>query len=152
MTVTQKGIKEVAAASTAEEFQKYYQESVANGEEEKEEDSTLDREKRERDIADWIGRPVEPPSRNEDEEAEGEEEDVGATQASKEDNTPIDKYDGGREFEWEEDREDTVLSDEKKTKIEASSRHEGESLLSDSSDYDDNDDDDDENGAKYNTC
>ena len=82
MTVTQKGIKEVAAASTAEEFQKYYQESVANGKEEKEEASTLDREKRERDIADWIGRPWKPPSSSKDKEAEGKEEDIGSTQAS----------------------------------------------------------------------
>ena len=82
MIVTRKGTSEAAAAATAKEFQKSDHESVANGKEEEEEDSTLDREKRERDIADWIGRPREPPSRNEDEEAEGKEEDVGATQAS----------------------------------------------------------------------
>ena len=45
-----------------------------------------------------------------------------------------------------------MLSYAKNTEEEASSRHKGESLLSDSSDSDDNDDDDDETGAKDNTC
>ena len=49
-------------------------------------------EKRKRDIAYWIGRPSKPPLRNKDNEAEGEEEDVGDTQASTEDNSPINKY------------------------------------------------------------
>ena len=52
----------------------------------------MDSEKRERDIVDWIGRPGKPSLRNEDEEAEFEEEDVGATQASIEDNSPLEKY------------------------------------------------------------
>ena len=115
----------------------------------------MDSEKRDRDIADWIGLPRKPPSRNEDEEAEGEEEDVGATLASTEDNSPIDKYEEGCEFDWEDDREVTGLSDEKNTEEEASSRHEVESLSWDSSgssDSDDNDDDDDNTGAEYNTC
>ena len=115
----------------------------------------MDIEKRERDIADWIGRPREPPLRIEDMEAEGEKDDVGATQASTEDNSYIEEYEEGREFDWEDDREDTVLSYAKNTKEEASSMHEGESLSSDSSDSsdsDDNDDDDYNTGAKDNTC
>ena len=74
----------------------------------------MDSKKRERDIADWIGRPYKPPSRNEDEEAEGKEEDVGATQASTEDKSLIKEYEEGREFDWEDDRKDTGLWDEKK--------------------------------------
>ena len=74
----------------------------------------MDSKKHERYIADWIGRPWELPSRNEDEEAEGEEEDVGATKASSEDNSHINEYVEGKEFDWEDDREDTGLSDEKK--------------------------------------
>ena len=90
MTVTQKRTREVSAAATAKESQKSDHKSVANGKEEDEEDSTLDSKKRERDIADWISQPREPPSINEDKEGEGEEEDVGATQDSTEDNSPID--------------------------------------------------------------
>ena len=45
-----------------------------------------------------------------------------------------------------------MLSYEKNTEEEASSRYEGESSSSDSSDSDDNNDDDDETGAEYNTC
>ena len=51
----------------AEEFLKSNHKSVANGEEVEEDDSTLDSERRKRDIADWIGRPREPSSSNEDE-------------------------------------------------------------------------------------
>ena len=47
-----------------------------------------------------IGRPQEPPSRNEDDEAKGKEEDVGDTQSSTEDNYPIDKDEEGCEFYW----------------------------------------------------
>ena len=36
MTVTRKGIREAAAAATAEEFQKYNHKSIVNGEEEEE--------------------------------------------------------------------------------------------------------------------
>ena len=70
MTVTRKGTKEAAAAATDEEFLQSNQESVANGEEVEEDDSASDSEKRERDIADWIGRSREPPSSNKDKEAE----------------------------------------------------------------------------------
>ena len=80
-----------------------------NYEEVEEDDPTLDSEKRERDITDWIGRPREPPSSNEDEEAEGEEEYVGATQASTEDNSPIDEYEEGCEYGQEYNCEDTRL-------------------------------------------
>ena len=46
-----------------------------------EDDETSDGKKPERDIAEWIGRPRKPPSSNKDKEAEGKEEDAGATQA-----------------------------------------------------------------------
>ena len=116
MTVTRKGTRAVAAAPTAsaEEFPQFDHESVVNGEEVKEDDETLDSKKRKRDITEWIGRPRKPPSSNEDEEAEGEEEEVGATQATIEENSPINKYEEGREYDKEDDREDTVLSDAKK--------------------------------------
>ena len=90
MTVTQKRTREVSAAATAKQLQSFDHESITNSKEEDEEDSTLDNEKRQRDIADWISQPREPPSINEDKEGEGEEEDVGATQDSTEDNSPID--------------------------------------------------------------
>ena len=96
MTVTRKGTREATAAAKAEEFLQSDHESVTNGEEVEEDDSTSDSKKCKRDIADWIGRYHKPPSRNEDEEAEGEEEDVGATQSSTEDNSPIEKYEEGR--------------------------------------------------------
>ena len=89
--------------------------------------------------------------RNEDEEAEDEEEDFGATQASTEYNSPIDEYEEGCEYDREDDREDTRLSDEKNTKEEALSRHEGQLSLSDFSDSDNNDDYDDKTGAENNT-
>ena len=84
----------------AKESQNSDHESVANGKEEEEENSTSDSEKRDRDIADWIGQPRKPPLRNQDEEYEGEEEDDGATQASTEDNSRIKEYEEGREFDW----------------------------------------------------
>ena len=64
---------------------------------------------------------------NKDKEDDGEEEDVGATQASIEDNSPIDKYEKGHKYNREGDREDTILSDEKHTEEETSSRQEGKS-------------------------
>ena len=82
MTVTRKGKRAAASASTAEEFLQYDYKSIANSKEVQEDDATSDSKKRERDIADWIFRPREPPSSNKYEEAEGEEEDVGYTQAS----------------------------------------------------------------------
>ena len=90
ITVAQKGTREAATAATAEEPQRSDHKNVANSEEEEEEDSTSDSEKRKRDIVDWIGRPRKPLSRNEDEEAEGEEENFSATQASTEDNSHVD--------------------------------------------------------------
>ena len=82
MTVTRKVTREAAAAATAKEFLQSKHESVVNNEEVEADDSISYSEKRERDIADWIGQPRKPPSSNKDKEAEGEEEDSGATQAS----------------------------------------------------------------------
>ena len=149
MTLTQKVTRAAAAADTAKEFLQYYHKSVVNGKEVEEDDATLDSKKRKRYIADWIGRHLKTPPSNEDEEAEVEEEDVGATQSSTEDNSPIEEYEEGCEYDREYDREDTVLLDATNTKEEASSRHEGESPSSDLSERsDENDDDDDGIGAK----
>ena len=63
---------------------------------------------------DCIDQPHKHPSINEDEEAEGKEGDVGATQASIENDPPIDKYEEGPEYDWEDNRKDTGLSDENK--------------------------------------
>ena len=82
MTVRRKETREAAAEATAKEFLKFYHKSVANGKELEEDDSTLDSEKRKRDIADWFGKPYEPHSISKDKEAEVEEEDDSATQAS----------------------------------------------------------------------
>ena len=57
--------------ATDEEFLQSDHKSVANSEEVREDDATSDSEKRERDTAEWIGRPRRPPSSNDDEEAEG---------------------------------------------------------------------------------
>ena len=78
-------------AVTAKEYLKSDHKSVANGKEVEENDATLDSKKRKRDIADCINRPRKLSSSNEDKEAEGKEEDVSATQASIEDNPPINK-------------------------------------------------------------
>ena len=64
---------------------------------------------------------------------------------------PIDEYEEGCEFNWEDDCEDTGLLDEKYTEEEASLRHKGESLSSDLSDFNDKNDDDDKTCAKDNT-
>ena len=57
MTLTRKGKRAAASASTAEEFLQSDHESVANGKEVEEDDAILDSEKRKRYIADWIGQP-----------------------------------------------------------------------------------------------
>ena len=133
-----------AAAATAEYFLQSDYESVIHGKEVEEYDATSYIKKRERDIAYWIDRPRKPPSSNKYEEAEGKEEDVGATQDSTEDNYPIGKYEEGRGYYQGNDRKDTVVLDTKNTNEEASLRHEGESSLSDSSERSDNNDDDDD--------
>ena len=78
MTLTRKGTR---AAATAEDILQSNHKSVASGEEEKEDDENLESEKREKDIAEWIDRPLKLASSNEDEEDEDEEEDAGATLA-----------------------------------------------------------------------
>ena len=104
----------------------------------------MDSKKRKRDIVDWIGRPRKLTLSNDYDEAEGNEEDVSATEASTEDNSLIDEYKEGCEYYQWYDSEDTRLSDAKITEKEASSRHKGKSLLSDSSEMSDNSDDDDD--------
>ena len=68
MTLTLKGTRAAAVAATAKYFLQSYHKSVANSKEVAEDDATSDREKHERDIMDWIGRPCKPASSNEDEE------------------------------------------------------------------------------------
>ena len=62
MTLTRKENREASAAATAKEFLQSDHKSVANSKEVEEDDPTLDSEKREKDIVDWIGRPRKPPS------------------------------------------------------------------------------------------
>ena len=64
MKITQKGTRVEAESTTAEEFLQSEHESVAKGEEVEEYDASLDSEKRERDISDWIVQPNKTPSRN----------------------------------------------------------------------------------------
>ena len=150
MTLTQKGTRAEAAA-TAKEFLQSDHEIVVNGEEVEEYDATPDSKKSERDIADLISRPRKPPPSNKDEDAEGDEGYFGATQASTEENSPINKYKEVRKYDREDDCKHTVIPDAKITKVESSSRHKVESSLSDSPERSDgNDDDYDGTGAKYN--
>ena len=82
MTLTRKQTRAAAAAAATKpkEFLQSDHRSVANNEEVKEDDETPDSEQREIDIAEWMGWPQKLPSRNEDEEAEKKEEDIGSTQ------------------------------------------------------------------------
>ena len=73
MKLSQKGTRALAAAvSTAKEFLQTNHKSVANGEEVKEDDETVDIEKHKRDNAEWINRPHKSPSSNKDKDAERE--------------------------------------------------------------------------------
>ena len=119
MTLIWKGTR-AAAANMAKEFLQFDHKSAANGEEVKENYETLDSNKHERDIAEWTGRPRNPSSSNEEEGAEGKEEDVGVAQSSTEDNSPIDEEYKDCEYDQEDDRKDTVLSDSKNTEEESS--------------------------------
>ena len=111
----------------------------------------MDNDESERDTVECIGRLQRLPSSNKDEESEVKEEDVGATQASTEYNSPIDEYEEGREYNQEDSRKDTVLSNAKNTEEEASLRHKGESSSLDLSERsDDSNEDDDRNNPKDN--
>ena len=153
MTLTQTGTRAAAVAATSDEFPQSDHESVANGKEVKEDYETLDSEKREINIAEWIGWPRKPPSSNEDKEAEAKEEDAGATPASTEDKFHINEDNKVFEDDREDDHKYTVLSDDENTKEEALSGHKSELLSLDSSERsDDNDEDYDGTGAKDNNC
>ena len=65
MTLTQKGTR--AEAATAEDILESEPKSIARSKKEKEDDENLEIKKRKKAIAEWIGRPLKPPSRNEDE-------------------------------------------------------------------------------------
>ena len=119
MTLTQKETRAAAAAATAKYFLKSNHEIVANSEEVKEYEETLDSQKCEREIVEWISRPRKPPSSNEYNEAEGEEEDVGATQYSADDNSQVDEYGEGCEYNQEDNRKDIVLYNIKNIEEEA---------------------------------
>ena len=115
MTLTRKGAKAAEAVATSKYILESDQGTVASGEKEKEDGENLESKKRDKSIAEWIGRPFKPPSRNEDEEDEEKEEYVGAPLDSTEDRSPGTKYDEGCEDDWDKDgiydREYTVLCD-----------------------------------------
>ena len=66
-----------------------------------------------------------------------------ATQSSSEGNSLINKYEEGREYNREDYREDTVLSNAKNTEEEASLKHVGKSSSLDSSERPENNDEND---------
>ena len=67
MTLTRKGTRAAAAAATAKYILESDSGTIASGKKEKEDDENLEIKKRKKAIAEWIGRPLKPPSRNEDE-------------------------------------------------------------------------------------
>ena len=67
-----------------------------SGKKEKYDDEHLEIKKCKKAIAEWIGRPFKPPARNEDEEDEDKEENVGAPLDSTKDSSPRDEDDEGR--------------------------------------------------------
>ena len=71
MTLIQKGTR-AAAAAVAEDILQSDPESVASGEEEREDDENLESKERNKSIAEWIGRPLKPPPINKEEEDEDE--------------------------------------------------------------------------------
>ena len=81
MTLTQKVTRE-EVATTDGDIILPKPEIVASRKEEKYNDENLETEKREKANAEWIDRPLKPPSSNEDEEYGDKEEDVGAPLAS----------------------------------------------------------------------
>ena len=74
MTLTQKGTRSAAAVATTEDILETDPETFASGEKENEDDENSEIKKRDKPVAEWIGRPFKPPSCNEDEEDEEEEE------------------------------------------------------------------------------
>ena len=73
MTITQKATRASALTPTDEDILQSDPKIVASGEEEKEDDENQESEKREKSIAEWIGRPLKPPSSNKVEEDEDKE-------------------------------------------------------------------------------
>ena len=78
MTLTQKEGRGAVVVDTAKDILESDPEIVASGVKKKEDDKNLEKTKRDKAIAEWIGQRFKSPSRNEDEEDEDEEEDVGA--------------------------------------------------------------------------
>ena len=66
MTLIRKGARAASEVATAEDILESDPKSVASGKKEKEDDKNLERKKHEKSIAEWIVRPLKPPSRNED--------------------------------------------------------------------------------------
>ena len=127
------------------------------GEKENEDDKNAQSKERDKSIAEWIGRPFKPPSRNEDEGDEDKEEDVGDPLDSIEYRSSGDKDDEGCEDNQEEggiyNYEDTVVYDAEDNEEEASSWHEDELPSSKSSESsDDKDEEDNRTGAKDINC
>ena len=92
------------AAATADDILDSNPKSVARAEKEKEDDGNSDIKKREKSIVEWIGQPLKPPSRNEDEEDEDEAEYFGVLLSSTEDVSPGDKDNEGCEDNWKDGR------------------------------------------------
>ena len=142
MTLTQKGTR--AATATAEDVLQSNPKSAASGKEEKEDDEISESKERDKAIAEWIGRPLKPPSSNKDKEDEDEEKDVGAPLASTENGSPGDKDDEGREDDQRQngiyEREDTLLYNAEDNEEEASLGHKGADSSKRSEDKDEDDD------------
>ena len=68
MTLTRKGTRAAAAGVTTEDILDSDPETVASGETEKEYKQDLEGKKRDKSIAERIGQPFKPTSRNKDEE------------------------------------------------------------------------------------
>ena len=104
----------------------------------------MESKKRNKSIAEWIGRPFKSPSRNKDEEDKDGGEDVGAPLASTEDGYPSYKDVEGPEDDWEDDgiynQKDTVIYNAEDNEEETSVGQEGGSLSSKSSESSDNED------------
>ena len=100
MTLTRKGAREATAASTAKDILESNPKTVTISKKENQEDEILESKKCDKAIAEWIGQPFKPPSRNKDKEDEDKEEDFNAPLASTDDGSHGNKDDEGFEDNW----------------------------------------------------
>ena len=129
MTLTQKGSRAATVAAMAEDILESDPETFASGKKEKDDDENSEIKKRDKAIAEWIGQPFKPPSRNKDKEDEDERKIFWCPSSFNRRTLPGETDDEGfadnREDDSIYDREDTVLYDDKDNKEEASLGHEG---------------------------